>query len=366
MRALFICLLAVWMASPAQADPLRCAVCNEVIHEKFVWRETHTSLEKKSICVPCSLLETTCFVCGFPVKANYTTLDDGRLICAEDLRLGVVSQSDTEQLFREVKRDVMRVLAGSGVLPDRNIKIALIDRRYMERTYNPTGRGHAKYSNVLGLTSSALARNDDWEHSIFVLDHLPPARFAAVAAHEYGHAWINENVRRGRKLDAESVEGFCEWISYKVMTQRNEAVETKIILENEYTRGQIDAFIKADENYRSYDIIKWIKEGTENQIDPNNPAGVLSLQQEPAGGLLWTASAPSPVPSTLMLRGISGKATRRFALINDRTLGSNESGKVRVGDTNVVVQCLAIDTNSVTIRIQGALTNTQLFLIPSR
>ncbi|SRR5258706_270650 len=365
MRGIFIC-FAVLLAQLAQADPLRCAVCNEVIHEKLVWRETHNSLEKKAMCVPCSRLETICSVCGFPVKEKYTALGDGRLICAEDLRIGVVSQSDAEQIFREVKRDVMRVLAGSGVLPDRNIKLGLVDRRYMGRTYNPSGRGHAKFSNVLGLTMSQLAKNDDWEHSIFVLDHLPPSRFAAVCAHEYGHAWINENVRKGRKLDSDSVEGFCEWVSYKVMTERNEAVERKIILENQYTRGQIDAFIKADENYHSYDVIKWIKEGTENQIDPNNPAGVLSLQHEPAGGPLWIASAPSPVPSTLMLRGVSGTASRRFALINDRTLGRNETGKVRVGDTNVVVQCLAIETNSVTIRILGALTNTQLFLTPAR
>ena len=170
-------------------------------------------------------------------------------------------------------------------------------------------------------------------------------------------------MRKGRKLNSHSVEGFCEWVSYKVMSQRNEPLEMKIILQNEYTRGQIDAFVKADQNFRSYDVIKWLKEGVDNQIA--DPSRVLALEREAAGPPLWaSASAPPPVPSILMLRGVSGSPNRRFALINDRTLRQNETAKVRVGETNVVLQCLAIGTNWATIRVLGADTNTQLFLTP--
>jgi hypothetical protein len=243
------------------------------------------------------------------------------------------------------------------------VKLVLVDKRQMDHASNPLGKGHAKQAITMGLTSSRLLRNDDWEHSIYVLDHMPPARVAAVCAHEYSHVWIAENVRKGRKLDPDSVEGFCEWISYKVMSQRNEALEKKIILENEYTRGQVDAFIRADENFRSYEVIKWIKEGIDNHIDSKDPTRVLAMEHEPAGTPLWTSiSAPPPVPLTLMLRGISGGGNRRFALINDRTLQKNETAKVRVGDTNVVLRCIEIGTNSVVVRVLGEETNLHLFL----
>lgn len=363
LLGLFVFLCGLFSAF---GDPTVCAVCNEPIQEKFVWQKSHLSLDKRAVCLACSKLETLCFICGFPAK-RYTTLADGRLICEQDASVGLTSAQDAEQVFRETKRDVMRILAGSGVLPDRNIKLVLVNKQQMDHAANPLGKGHAKQAMTMGLTASRLVRNDDWEHSIYVIDHLPASRFAAVCAHEYSHAWIAENVRKGRKLDADSVEGFCEWVSYKVMAERNEALEKKIILENQYTRGQIDAFIKADENFRSYEVIKWIKEGMDNQIDSKDPSRVLALEREAAGPPLWTSiSAPSPVPSTLMLRGVSGSANRRFALINDRTLQKNETAKVRVGETNVVLQCLAIGTNWVTIRVLGAETNLQLFLSPAR
>jgi len=108
-------------------------------------------------------------------------------------------------------------------------------------------------------------------------------------------------------------------------------------------------------------VIKWIKEGVDNQIDSKDPSRVLALEREPAGPL-WIASASPPVPSTLMLRGISGSPNRRFALINDRTMQKDETAKVRVGDTNVVLQCLAIGTNWATVRVLGSETNMHLFL----
>src|SRR5947209_6921317 len=81
-----------------QADPILCAVCNEPIHDKFVWHVSHLSLDKRAVCLPCSKLETICFICGFPAK-KYTTLEDGRFICEQDASAGLTSLQDAEQLF---------------------------------------------------------------------------------------------------------------------------------------------------------------------------------------------------------------------------------------------------------------------------
>jgi hypothetical protein len=364
MRAFLVLLtVLVFTVGSARADVRKCAVCGEAIQIEFVWVDGPSN-DKRSVCIPCSKLETVCFVCLLPVKIDYKDLGDGRLICKDDLVTGLVSDTEAQYAFREVKRDVMQVLAGSGVLPDRNIKVSLADKRQIDRLYKSEGPGHAKTAMVMGLTESQLVKNDEFEHSVYIMDHLPPARFAAVCAHEYAHAWIHENVRKGRSLDGNSVEGFCEWVSYKVMCRRNEEDEKKMILANKYTRGQIDAFIKADENFRSYDVIKWIKEGADNKMDFANPSRVLTLDRTPAepAGPLWAATAPPPAPTTLLLRGISGSANRRFALINDRTLQKNETGKVRIGETNVVVRCISISTNSVVIHVQGEEKPTVLYL----
>lgn len=356
--------MACCAISSSQAEPpLGCTVCNDVLSGQFVWLDGPGVGPKKAVCMACSELKTVCFVCRLPVKNGFETLKDGRIICSHDNAAAITSQRQADESFHETKRDLMRILAGSGALPERNIKLALADRIEIDRLYRPEARGHAKTSSIMGLTSSGLVKNDEWEHTIYVLDHLPPARFAAVCAHEYAHAWIHENVRKGRSLDADSVEGFCEWISYKMMKERNEAIEIEMILANQYTRGQVDALIKADQHVRSYDLIKWIKDGADSKVDSENTSRVLKLDKQDAASPLWiTTAPPPPAPATLTLRGISGNAARRFALINDCTLQKNEIGKVRVGASNVVVQCLAITTNSVIVRVRGSNQNTELFL----
>ena len=55
-----------------------------------------------------------------------------------------------------------------------------------------------------------------------------------------------------------------------------------------------------------------------------------------------------------MLQGIYWAQERPAAIINNRTLGVNEEGKVRVGKTNLTIRCLAIRQDSVRIRMVGS------------
>ena len=75
---------------------------------------------------------------------------------------------------------------------------------------------------------------------------LGRGRLAAICAHEYTHTWLHENVPSDRALDRDTVEGFCELVAYKLMTQRHEEGEKKVILANAYTRGQVNAFVQAE------------------------------------------------------------------------------------------------------------------------
>ena len=82
----------------------------------------------------------------------------------------------------------------------------------------------------------------------------------------------------------------------------------------------------------------------------------------PASDVAPLVVAPTPVPDTLTLIGISGTGSRRLALINDRAFGANESGKVRVGKTNVLVHCLEIRDGSVMIEVDGSQEKQELSL----
>ena len=70
--------------------------------------------------------------------------------------------------------------------------------------------------------------------------------------------------------------------------------------------------------------------------------------------------ALTPVPDTLTLIGISGAGIGRLALINDRAFCVKESGKVRVGKTNVVIRCLEIRDGSVLIEVAGSQEKQEL------
>ena len=55
----------------------------------------------------------------------------------------------------------------------------------------------------------------------------------------------------------------------------------------------------------------------------------------------------------LSLKGISGPANRRFALINNQTIGVGETASVRVGLGLVKVRCWEINESSVVISMEG-------------
>jgi len=114
-------------------------------------------------------------------------------------------------------------------------------------------------------------------------------------------------------------------------------------------------------------------------------ASVRAVLNKPAGGLRPVLPPrkdrdfpPEPVPelpmfsgakthppqvhTNLVVRTISGKASRRFALINSETFSVGDSAVVKLGDNKVRVECLEIGDRSVTVRVEGELTARTLQL----
>ena len=66
------------------------------------------------------------------------------------------------------------------------------------------------------------------------------------------------------------------------------------------------------------------------------------------------SQATTKAPDVLMLKGLLGGGSHALALINDQSLAVGESGKVRVGTSNVLVRCVAIRADSVNIQVGDA------------
>ena len=218
-----------------------CVSCGEPIKGEILMFSSPYHKDRQPVCSACAALQTYCFICRLPAKKNLD-LKDGRVICLRDTRIAVLSGEEAKILFEELKRDMILTFRGSKVLPDRNIQFALSDKTDLEGL-SRFKRFPRTHNALLGLTRSR-ARGKEFEHDINVLAGMPRNKFLGVCAHEYGHAWMQENLADGRTLDSDTVEGFCELLAYKYLTEKGDEIEKKLILQNDYTRGQIDLFVR--------------------------------------------------------------------------------------------------------------------------
>jgi len=360
---LSLLVLAASLTATAQ-QPKRCVTCGVPVGATYYNFTSPTLGSNQPACEPCSKLTNRCVICKLPILDTARKLEDGRFFCDSDFKSGVFDVNEARRVYEEVRRDIAGLLSGYGPLPDGNITVALVNGAEMKKLQQTLPSEHDG-KGTLGLTRTESVGRKHFQHRIHLLNGLPRNRLASVCAHEYAHTWIHENVPVDRKLEKDTVEGFCELVAYKLMVQRRDEQQKKIILDNAYTRGQVNAFIEAEHQHRFHRVVSWLKTGVDESLLQTNKVQLVTGREDDPSVPSWAPpppNVPTRVPDTLILKGISGAAVRRFALINDATLAKNEEGKVRVGSTNVVVRCLDIHAASVVIQIKGAARPTELFL----
>ncbi len=359
IRIYVVLLAALLSALPAFSADL-CAACGKRLGGTFYRMPLRGQTQRVLVCDSCMKLELRCFICGLPVTDKSHQLIDGRSLCETHNKQAVLTQEEATDIFNDVKRDVQSLLAQMGPLPHQNITLKLEAKARLDTSGGDIISGHGD-SLLMGLTRSRRKSEGEFVHEIFLLYGLTRARMISVSAHEYGHAWVHENVKR--TLNKDTHEGFCDFLAYKIISQKNEPEETKILLESNYSHGQLQAFIAAEKEYGFYPIIQWMKKGVDTEVDLNHLENIHVLRDGKAFAGPSSSDSASifgaiPVaarvnPTTLVLKGLSGSASRRFAMINDGTFMPNEQGKVRLGDSNVVVRCLEIRNDSVVIQVAG-------------
>lgn len=350
------------------AQRTKCAICDQPVPGKFFMVEDKVDGSKKNICPACAELDAWCFVCNVPVKDKFTRLADGRVICSRDLRDAILTDEDMRAAWAATREDLATVFGRFTTFTRIGVSVRLVDKVHLEKIFKSPGYTK-ECGSIFGATQSRVDVDDHYEHTISLLSGLKKARLMAVLAHEYGHTWIRENVKPGRKLASDAEEGFCEWLAYKIMELRNDSNEMKVISSNLYTRGQIAAFQEADRQFGVYRVVEWMKDGIDPQIDVAQLDRVKFLQPKTAGTpLVWNIPAPAaarPI-ETLTLQGISGPPTRRLALINNCPLLVREEAKVPLGGSNVVVRVLEISDRAVVVSLNGNSERKELQLAPRK
>jgi len=379
-------LIALAFAGPLHSAPFsttKCAVCgNEILDRVYILLDKVTD-QKKNICEECSKLPHDCFICGLPVKNDFTELPDGRVLCVRDAKSAVLDDDEAMRICDDTKEELDRLFARFITFPGTNVETSVVDRVNLQTLFKVPGNDY-ECPNILGYTQSRT-NFTRITHQVSLMGGLPRAELKSVCAHELSHAWVFENVPNARKktLSKDAHEGFCELVAYKLMSYEENEEQKAHIRKNHYTRGQVDLFIDADEKYGFNEIVDWMKYGVDSALHgedlnrvrnvefptakprkENRPA--LSSTKPPPNSAKSTVAATyaAQVSTGVVLKGITWNQNKPLAVINDRTFAPKEMGGIRLGQTNAVIRCLAIEKTRVRIQFVASGEERELSLAP--
>jgi len=349
-----------------------CAVCGLALAGDVYVLRDEVTFEKKPVCQSCALRYPICFLCGLPARTNlagYLALSDGRSLCARDAQTAVLQEQDGLRLCAEVKAGLDRLFSRFLALPGTNVAVTMVDRVHLQELFKFAGHDYT-CPNVWGYLQSRT-NHGRLQHQVHLMTGLPPAGFQATCAHEFGHAWISQNVpdNRRKQLRRNTEEGFCELLAYLYVDSLHEESEKTNILRNTYTRGQVQVFIAAEQQFGINDILEWLQFGVDPQLAADQLDRIRTVEMPlrhtsapPSSLTGGVRPAPPPVPTRPILKAIFWDPARPLALINDRTFAPGEEGKIRLAESSLALRCLSVQKDRVRIKLLGSGEEQELIL----
>lgn len=361
-RALTIIFAVIFacVAFVAHADV--CAICGEEIHGTIYFVTDKVTGEKVEVCSSCIQLPR-CYICGLPVKDG-TQLPDGRWLCARDAKTAILNPDDILHTFGNVEDDLNKMYSRYTSFPT-NVDASVIDQINVD-TVMGNGNGSVENSDVLGFTQGVQS-DGQTRYKIGLLTGQSQAQLEEVCAHELSHAWVGENVspERHARIERDTEEGFCEMMGYLYMDSKGEEQEKKRVLANAYTRGQVQLFIEAEQQYGFDEILDWMQYGVTGRLEEGHLDEIRDVKIPASGNtprpaaFTTMASVPPPAPATLQLQGIMWGGMPS-AIINGQPFFAGDEFNVRVGQARVLIRCITIGKN--TVHIKYAETGKELDL----
>ena len=344
----------VCVARAARADV--CAICGQEIHGSFYMMTDRVTGEKVEVCSNCYQLPR-CYICGLPVKDGGTQLPDTRWLCARDAKTAMLNPDDIQHTFSAVQDDLDKMFSRYTSFP-ANVDVSVIDQINVDSVMG-SGNSAVENSDVLGFTQGALV-NGQKRYKIGLLTGQNQGQLEEVCAHELSHAWVGENVtpERHAQIERDTEEGFCEMMGYLYVDSKGDEEEKKRVLANTYTRGQVQLFIEAEQQYGFDEILDWMQYGVATRLEPGHldevrdvkmPASSNGKSAPRPAAFAVKASVPPPALTTIQLQGIMWGGLPS-AIINGHSFFAGDEFKVRVGQAKVAIRCVNIAKN--TVRIQ--------------
>ena len=350
LKSLFVAIALMGFALTALADD--CAICGQpIIARVYLWTDKVTHQQVK-VCSNCNILPP-CFICGLPVKDGLQ-LSDGRWLCTRDAKTAVMDVNDVQRIFGQVHDYLDNMYARFTSFPT-NADVSVIDRVDVDSMFQMVGNSFES-PDVLGVTQP-ITTDGVKRYKISLLTGQPLSQLEEVCAHELSHAWVGENVspERHAHIDRDAEEGFCEMMGYLLMDAMGEESEKQRVLENTYTRGQVQLFIEAEQQYGFDEVLDWMQYGVTGRLEEGHVDEIRDVKMPVSAAAVNFAvrqavnSPPPPTPSTLQLQGIMWGGAPS-AIINGLSFFAGDENKVRVGQKEVTIRCLAITKTTVQIQ----------------
>lgn len=343
-------ILLICFAFAARADV--CAICGQEIHGTAYFITDKETGQQVEVCSNCEQLPR-CYICGLPAKDG-TQLPDGRWLCARDAKTAMLNPDDIQQTFSTVQDDLDKMFSRYTSFPT-NVDVSVIDQINVDSVMGG-GNSSVENSDVLGYTQPS-ADSGQKRYKIGLLTGQSQGQLEEVCAHELSHAWVGENVsaERHARIERDTEEGFCEMMGYLYVASKGNEEEKRRVLANAYTRGQVELFIDAEQQYGFDEILDWMQYGVASRLEEGHLDEIRNLKMAVSGSspspVTFTTKASSPpiAPATIQLQGIMWGGMPS-AIINGHSFFSGDEAKVTVGQSKVAIRCVNITKNAVQIQ----------------
>jgi hypothetical protein len=199
-------------------------------------------------CEHCEKNSPHCFICDRPVGVNHLALPDGRKICL-DCQVNLIETKTDLRKLVEITKKGFKAL-------DFDINDD-IHYRLVSKSFIDNKIADASTETITGKNYGLFIRKNK-KMVIYLLSYLPYSIALGTISHELGHSWLSENVLLPLQ-SKKYIEGFCEWISYKILKHFNYHQQAEFILDRDDAYGEILQRILSIEKENGIEGIKeWI------------------------------------------------------------------------------------------------------------
>ncbi|MFH1073869.1 MAG: hypothetical protein V1752_02165 [Candidatus Firestonebacteria bacterium] len=202
-----------YICAKCQSTLPRCEGCHALINGQ-AWKMPGTG---KVFCDKCHSSGDVCDVCGSPIPAGQATvLEKKRKICITCKDSSITDPEEAARLYREVMVFMDKKL---NLRLKEEVPIKMVSREEMKKV---ASNNIKEKDRLFGLFVT-----ENKERYIYFLFGAPRYITLYTLAHEFTHAWQNENAVKNQP-DKIS-EGFAEWAAYKMLIEKDDREAARLV-----------------------------------------------------------------------------------------------------------------------------------------